>query len=406
MTKKQRTHTPHAGMSRHAVSRLEKERRIRRIITIASAVFLAAIVIAIGVGLYIDKVRPMNETVLEVNGREFDMGYYIDFLDIYGRGADPTQLQQIAQQLPTQIIRDEIIRQAGQSEGIVVTNDEIKAELEENDLPNNDAYRDSAAAALYAQRVEDWFRDALPETMAQVQFEIMLTESRAVADEVVSLTRAGTPMAELLDEYSANPDITPLQDWVPPELLANPDVKNAVQSLNPGTVTALPDEDAVKQVGYWLIEVIDRDDSGAILPRAILAGSESGALEARERLMAGDDWTTIVEEYSQFSASDENGELDFITTEDVVSETFNEAAFNLDLNTLSEPIPDTGVQTTGGYWVVNLLDREDRELASDMADAMAGKEFTDWYTRHREAATVEQSLTPAQIQFAVEQVSQ
>mgnify|MGYP006293019977 CR=1 FL=1 len=406
MTKKQHPHTPHPRMSRHAISRLEKERRIRRIITIASAVFLAAIVIAIGVGLYIDKVRPMNETVLEVNGREFDMGYYVDFLDIYGRGADPAQLQQIAQQLPTQIVRDEIIRQAGQAEGIVVTNDEVKAELEENDLPNDRVYRDSAAAALYAQRVEEMFRDALPETMVQVQFEIMLTESRAVADKVVPLINSGTSITNLVDEYSANPNITPLQDWVPPELLANPDVKNAVQSLDPGTVMALPDQDVVKPLGYWLIEVIDRDDSGAVLPRAILAGSEAEALEARARLMDGEEWATIVEEYSQFSATDENGELDFITAEDVVSETFNETAFALELNTLSEPVRDTEVQTTGGYWVVKLLDREDRELASNMADAMAGKEFTDWYARHREAATVEQSLTPQQIQSAIEQFSQ
>ncbi len=406
MAKKRHAHTAQAKLSRHAVSRLEKEARMRRIITIVSAVFLAAIAIAVGVGLYIDKIRPMHEVFLEVNGRQFSMGYYIDFLKNYaGRTSDTTQLRRIAQQLPSQIARDEVLRQAGQAEGIIVTNDEIEAELEDNNLPDNDIYRDSATAALYAEKVKQRFLESLPETMIQVKFEIMLVESREVANEVMTLVNSGTSMADLLDEYSANPQITPVQDWTPPELLANADVKNAVQTREPGSVSVLLDEDVTKPVGYWLIEVIDKDDKGAILPRAILAGSLAEAQEARARLEAGDDWATIVEEYSQYTLADEEGVLDFLSEEDVVSNTFNEAAFSLELNTLSEPIKDTEVQTTGGYWVVKLLDREDRELAPDTANAMAQKAFNDWFAEQNEAAVVEQNLTPEQVNWAIEQAT-
>ena len=78
----------------------------------------------------------------------------------------------------------------------------------------------------------------------------------------------------------------------------------------------------------------------------------------------------------------------------------------LELNTLSEPVRDTEVQTMGGYWVVNLLGREDRELEPNIQDAMATKAFNDWFTEQREAATVEQYLTPGHFQFAIDQVTE
>jgi parvulin-like peptidyl-prolyl isomerase len=404
MTKKQHTHSPH--MSRHVVSRLEKEARTRRIITIAASIFLAAVLIAVGIGLYVDKVKPMNEVVIEVNGRPFKMGYYVDFLELYSQSiSDETQLLRLAQQLPSQIIRDEIIRQGAQAEGIVVTSDEIKNELEQNDLPNNDVYRDSAAASLYNDKLRERFRAALPATKVQVTFEIMLVESRDVADQVIPLVNSGSAVSDLLEQYSANPTITPLQDWVPPELLANADVKNFCETREPGSVSAFLDETATKQVGYWLIEVIDKDNTGAILPRTVLCGSAAEATEARQRLEAGEDWATIVAEYSQYTYTDEEGVLDFLTPEDIVSTAFNEAAFALELNTLSEPIRDTDVQTNGGYWVVKLLGREDREIATNISDALVSKEFNDWYTQKSEEAVVEQTLTIPQVQWAVARVS-
>jgi len=63
------------------------------------------------------------------------------------------------------------------------------------------------------------------------------------------------------------------------------------------------------------------------------------------------------------------------------------------------------VQTTGGYWVVKLLDREDRELAPDTANAMAQKAFNDWFAEQNEAAVVEQNLTPEQVNWAIEQAT-
>lgn len=404
MTKKQHHEQPHLKLSKHAESKIARHARIQRFIVIASAVFIGVVALVVGVGLYIDRVAPLNEPVLRVNNRTFTLGYYTDALRLYSQGTDPAQIASIAGATLTQIVRGETIRQAAPSAGVVITQAEVKAEVERAGIASNRATEDLAETALATRALTEKFKAALPAEVEQVRFEIMMVESRTVATEVENAIATGASLVDLSEQYSAGPEIPVLQDWVPYSLLANKDVATACQTLEPGKSAVIPDPTAVKNIGYWIIEVIDRDDAGAIKTRAMLTASLEDALRAEERLQT-EDFATVAEQYSQIFSSTENAEFDWITPEDVITETFNAAAFALELNVVSEPIRETEIQTSGAHWVVRLLERDTRPLYDNIAEAEASSAFDAWYAEVSQAAVVEQLLTDEQRTWALERVA-
>jgi len=401
MTKKHPTSQPHRYVSKHAQSRIEKEARRRRIITIAGSVFLGVVAIVVLVGLYVDHVKPMNEPVLKVNERTFTMSDYIETLEVYSTNMDKSQLNSITGMVLSQMARDEIVRQSALAEGIVIGNDTVKAQIEELGLPDNDAIRDSIRASLAQEEVQNRLLALMPTEMEQVRFEIMLTESRPVAEQVKTALVGGTDILDLVDLYSANPTIPTTNDWVPTDLLANADVKNACNTLNPGSISLIRDTEIAKPMGYWLIELVDKDDQGAIKPRAMLLSSEQEALEVKARL-ATEDFADVAAELSQFYGADELAEMEWVGPDDVVTEAFNEAAFALaDLNVVSDPILDKEVQTQGGYWMVRLLERGVQPLAEQNRQALASTAFSEWYASYSEIAVIEELITSDQMIWAV-----
>ncbi len=404
MTKKTQSTHSHLNLSTHATSRIERQARIQRWLVIGSAVFLGAVVLVVAIGLYVDRIAPRNEVVLEVNGREFTLGYYTDALATYSKGLSAIQLATVTDSLATQIAREEIVRQGAAVEGIVPTSAEIKDILKKQNTPDNAATRDMVAASLASTAVRERYKAQLPSTMEQVRFEIMLVESRPVAAEVEAAVARGEPLTGLVEQYSVNTQIPVTQEYVPIELLSNTDVANMCRTLSPGQTAIILDEKTVKTVGYWLIEVVDRADDGSILPRIMLLGTKEEALAAKARL-ATEDFATVAKEVSQSTVTDEGAELDWLAPEDVVTAAFNEAAFALELNTVSEPIRDTEVQTRGGYWFVRLLDRSEQTLSATNAESLAAMSVNEWYTALAEVAVTEVKLTAAQKTWAIGQIS-
>jgi len=405
MTKKHPTSLPHRYVSKHAQSRIEKDARRRRIITIAGSVFLGIVAIVVVVGLYVDHVKPMNEPVLSVNSKVFTMRDYVETLEMYSEQMDKSQLNSIVGVVLSQMSRDEILRQAAAMEGVVIDTDTVKAKIDELGIPDNGPTRDSIRASLAQEELQARLLAEVPTEMEQVRFEVMLTESRSVAEAARAELVAGSAMTDLVDTYSANPTIVSTQEWVPVELLANDDLARACSTLDPGTISLIQDPEIAKPLGYWLIELVDKDDEGAIKPRAMLLSSEDEALEVKERL-ASEDFVDIAAELSQFYGADESAELDWVTPEDTVTEAFNAAAFSLtELNVVSEPVQDKEVQTTGGYWIVRLLERSVQPLSDQNRQGLASTAFNEWYAAYSEAAVVEELITNEQIIWAVDRAS-
>lgn len=401
MTKKTQATRPHLNLSIHATSRIERQAKIQRLLVIGSAVFLGAILLVVGIGLYVDRVAPRNDVVLEVNGRQFTLGYYADALELYSKGLSAIQLAAVTDSLATQIARQEIVLQGAAAEGIIPSSADIKEQLKSQNLPDNAATRDMMAASLASSALQERHKAGLPATMEQVKFEIMLVESRPIAAEVEAAVARGEPLTGLAAKYSANSAIPVTQEYVPAELLANADVANMCRTLAPGQTAIVLDEDTVKTVGYWLIEVVDRDADGSILPQVMLLGTMEEAVAARARLVS-EDFATVAAEVSQYT-TDDTAELGWLTSEDVVSAAFNEAAFALEMDTVSEPIKDIEAQTTGGYWFVRLLDRSVQTLSAANANSLAAKAVNEWYTALAEVAVTEANLSADQKTWAIEQ---
>ncbi|KEK13266.1 peptidylprolyl isomerase [Lysinibacillus fusiformis] len=88
--------------------------------------------------------------------------------------------------------------------------------------------------------------------------------------------------------------------------------------------------------------------------RHILVADEKTAKEAIEKIKGGAKFADVAKEYSTDTASAQNGgELGWFSVGSMVDE-FNDAAYALDVNTLSEP-----VKSSFGYHVIEITDKRD-----------------------------------------------
>jgi len=442
VAKKQKKTTSERVPTKHQLSKWQRQMRIRRIVIIAAVVFLVGISSWVGYEYYKDyKSDPLREVVIEVNGVPFTMEYfvktldiYIDnyinntvntYLDFYMQAYNATREESI--QLLTSnaisdlsnntnditdmiigtvaddIINAELLRQGAKHLNITVTSKEIDAKLKEYELPNDSLYRDMIRAFLLQEKLGEYFGSQLPDTMEQAHVQVMLVESQEVATELIGEIEAGGNFTALAEEFSCNSLIEGDLGWLPEELMPNTLIADAAFNLTPGeTIHLIYDEAAIKNIGYWLIEVTDKQDE-EIKARAMLLGSEAEAEQVKAELVSGN-FSSLAKEYSQHESKDEGGELDWLKQGDMGSEAFDQVAFNITANEVSEPVKDESVQTTGGYWLVKVIDRGDHELEENVREELIDKHFNDWLEEWAEESTIETYLDADKKSWAVNEV--
>jgi len=404
LTKKRKTSQPRIVPTQRQASKWERQKRIRRIITYAGIAFLAGLIAMVSHGYYDHKIKPLREVVIVVNDSSFDLGYYIEMFDAYSTGIDPSQFQFMVDTVASQIVQDEVLRQGADSLGIEVSSKEIDEAIKKGDLPDGEAYRDIMAVSILRDGLQEHFDSQLPDIMEQAHVQVLLVESRQISYDVVTRLENGEDFAALVEEFSCNPQSEGDLGWVPRESILNPLIGDAVFALEPEELRFIPDETAAKSIGYWLIEVLEKDDTQGIRVRVIMLGSQQEALEVKAQLTA-DNFAELAQEYSQYGAAEEGGELGWLNEGDMNSEAFDEVAFNLDLNTISEPIKDKMGYTTGGYWIVQVLDKGDRELSESVRGGLATKAFNEWFREYHDSSIVETFLDAAQQDLTIEEVS-
>ncbi|PYF06011.1 peptidylprolyl isomerase [Ureibacillus chungkukjangi] len=89
--------------------------------------------------------------------------------------------------------------------------------------------------------------------------------------------------------------------------------------------------------------------------RHILVADEETAYTVVEKLKAGGDFAALAKEYSSDSSASNGGELGWFTVGTMVPE-FNDAAYALELNQVSEP-----VQSEFGYHIIEVTDKREVE---------------------------------------------
>ena len=407
MAKKQKRTIPKPAPTKHQLSSWQRQMRIRRIVIIAAVVFLACILSWVGYETYEDykdRVGTLHEVVIEVNGVPFTMEYFVKVLDAYTADMEPESIYFMASYIATNIIRDELLRQGARNLTIEVTSEEIDARLIEAELPDNEIYRDMVRAVLLQEKLEEeYFGSGLNATMEQAHVQVMLVESQEVATELIAEIEAGGNFTALVEEFSCNSSIEGDLGWLPKELMPNTLLADAAFNITPGKISQpIYDETMIKNIGYWLIEVTDKQDE-EVEVRAMLLGSEAKAERVKAELVSVN-FSSLAEEYSQHESKTEGGELGWLKRGDMGSEAFDEVAFNITANEVSEPVKDESVQTTGGYWLVKVVDRGEHELETEVREGLIDKHFNDWFEEWAEESTIETHLDEEKQVWAVTKV--
>jgi peptidyl-prolyl cis-trans isomerase C len=412
LAKKQKKATSERVPTKHQLSKWQRQAKIRRIVIIAAVVFLVGIASWVGYGYYKDyKNDPLRQVVIEVNGVPFTMGYFVNMLDAYTAGMNSTDIYYFSDYIGSMVANDiidaELVQQGAENLNIAVTTAEIDAALQQYGLPDSETYQDIVRPILLEQKLKNEYFGSqlqLPDTMEQAHVQAMLAESQGVATNLIAEIKAGGNFTALAEEFSCNSSIKGDLGWLPEELMPNTLIANAAFNLTPGNISQpIYDATAIKDVGYWLIKVTAKQ-AGAINASVMLLGSEAEAEQVKAQLAAGGNFSALAGNYSQHASNTTGGKLDELKPGSMNSTAFDAVAFNLTLNKVSDPVKDTSVQTTGGYWLVMVIDSGDYELSDSVKQQLIDNHYNAWFEEWKGTSTIENLLDTDKISWAVNKV--
>lgn len=363
MKKKQR---PQRNSAKRRLSRYQQQQKRRRRIFLGLGIFITTVLIITGVLWYFNHYQPLHRTVIRVNDTSFSMDYYIRTLQFYGEGRPSSDL---ADEVATLIQRNELIRQGATELGIGISQDIIDEELRSRGLSLRRYSRDVVNSEMLMNKLQDeYFEKEVPAFVEQRHVMAMLLESKGQVVEVRSRIEAGEDFGNLagelsLEKVSANEDGE--LGWHPKGaltvLLGTSVVDEYASSSEVGILSEpVHDEEIIKDMGYWIVKVLEREEEAAV--QGILLGSEEEAQWVRDKLMTGKDFGELAEALSEHEGSKKLDGYLGSWTPDEVSPAFAEFVFNseIELGTVSEPIFDDTIAIEEGYWLIEVLERKER----------------------------------------------
>ncbi|MFB0559471.1 MAG: peptidylprolyl isomerase [Dehalococcoidales bacterium] len=390
MAKKGKIEKPKREFTRRQLSRWQQQKKRQRIILGAGAFIILAALAIVGLGWYFSQHRPMQQTIIRVNDTEFNMDYYIKMLKLFGGGqTDYYAMYGMADDVVKVIERNELVRQGAMELDISVSDEEVDKELRSFDPPISEDYRDAVRTEMLISKLRDeHFEQMVPKFAVQRHIMAMLLESESQATEVRGRLESGEDFGELAGELSLESFSTARNGdlgWHPKEVLAElpitPVLGDYGFSANIGVLSQpIHDETVIKNVGYWLIEVLEREEEPEeARVQAMLLGSEEWAWQVWDELEAGGKFANLAKELSQHEASKESGGKFNWLSPGTMSPAFDEFVFNCELGTISEPIRDDTVVTTEGYWLIEVLDEDDnRELSDEDRALLVDMALNEW----------------------------
>ena len=381
---KKRVEKPKREITRRQRSHWQRQKERQRRILIVGIAVIAAVGGILGGGWYTNEYQPLRQTVIRVNDTEFSMRYYIDMLELQ-------YIHGVSSDVVTFIEQGELIRQGVEAEnlGITVSDSEIDEELKNYDPPLGRKYRDVARASILTEKLlSEHFEREVPLSTEQRQVMAMFLESEDQVAEVRTRLENGEDFGQLAGELSLevfskndNGDLGWHPRGILSELLATSVPEDYAFASEVGVLSRpLQDEATHKGVGYWVIEMLERDEEKAHT-RAILLGSEQEAQGIMARLEGGEDFAGLAEEFSQdIGSRGEGGDMGWLESKDVAA-IFKDFMLNSEPGELSHLIRDDGARTMGGYWLVKVVDRDDnRKIEDDERELLKLKALDEWIT--------------------------
>jgi len=407
---------PKHEATKRQLSLWQRQKKRQRIILILGISVIGTVAGVLGSGWYTNEYQPLHQPAIKVNDTEFDMGYYVQMFEIVG-GNQPDFVQFLTDTVVRLIEENELIKQGAEDLGITASNSEIDEVLNSSALPLNRSYRDLVGTEiLKGKLLNEHFDQQVPIFADQRQVMAMFLESENQVAEIRVRLENGEEFGQLASELS----LEALSQanggdfgWhirdILTEQLATSIIDDFAFTSEAG-VLSQPIYDKVrnKSVGYWVVEVLERDDEfKEVQIQAMLLGNEQEAQEVIAKLENGDDFATLAEEFSQHQESKaDGGDLGWLTYAQI-DIGFKDFALNSEAGTLSEPIKDEEIATKGGYWLIKVVDKdENREIEISDRDSLKSKALEEWISSlwDNPANEVENYLDDEKRAWAIERV--
>jgi parvulin-like peptidyl-prolyl isomerase len=421
LAKKKNVEKPQRQITKRQLSSIKRQKRRQNFIFYGGILIIAVVIVIVFVGLYMGEIRPYHQTVFKVYDREFNAQYLMDAVKYFGRLYPPetylTNLANLVYSSPNFIAQSELISRGAADLGITVDDDEVKESLKENEVAVNDASIDLARLSFLNDRlIEEYFKPRVTATADQVNLKAMFLESESQAFAITAELAASDNFTGLAGEYSLD-SYTKYEkgdlgwhsrEFLEYELGTTVPVEYAFDA-EIGTLSQPIYDEKSKSVGYWMVNILERQEDNQAYVEVILLGSVEEADVVIQRLIDGEDFGELAREFSQDDSREQGGDLGWVTP-GFKSAVFDEYVFNpeaLDLG-VQGPIEDTSVSTKGGYWLVQVVDREEnRPREEEEIGSLADQAFDDWVSQLWEDATdeIDQSLLTAEVaQWIVEKL--
>jgi len=400
--------------SKKHIARLERERRQTRLIQFIAIGVVAVVILILVYGYLQINVLQQLQPVAEVNGekittKEFQarvviqrnqlLNQYLEYSQyqqVFGLDTS-NQLQQIeatltnpttvGQQILDALIQEELIRQEADRRGISVSAEELDKfkQGQFGYYPNG-----SPTPTITPTQVTVEFPTISATQLALVTLTPEPTEGPTSTPLPTStLSPSATPAAE--SEGTATPSPT-----APPTATATPYTLEGYQNQF-ATAQASIVETGLNEKQYEdlfrtqllrtkLFDAVTADTPNVqeqVWARHILVATEEEAQNVIQRLKDGEDFGTLAAELSQDTGSGASGgDLGWFGKGAMVPP-FEEAAFNLDVGEISEP-----VQSDFGWHVIQVIDKATLPLTASEYQQARQAAFDDFLTKLRDESDV------------------
>lgn len=416
-------------ISKKHLARIERERMQRRYILIGSAIVILLVIGFIGYGLLDQSVLQPLQPVASVDGQNIStrnwqahvryarQGIVQQYIQTYSFaqafGSDPStqqyfanSLQQIAAQLdPTTVgqqeldrmIEDVFIQKEAQKRGITISDDELNKTLQEDfgfyangtTTPTPETPTSVPPTLSATQLTMVTATPTLTPTVSGTP-AITTTPSITTTPGVTATTAAITPTPKATGVITPTPTAAPTLTPTPYTLQMYQDnYKKAMDSLAKNTqISEAEFRQIVKEqlLRKKVEDAITADLSHSqdqVWLRDILVSSEVTATQVTERLNKGEDFGKLANELSQDTATKGSGGDMGWLAKDSLDPAIATVAFQMKVGEISKPI-----KGQNGYYIVQLIGHEIRQLTSTEYDQQKSQKFSTWLADQRKAANV------------------
>jgi hypothetical protein len=351
------------------------------IIVIAVAVILVA---AIGWGVYYFQVRPYNQIVIKIGDKSLDLGYYIDSLKAYyGNAPADSGVADFPDYVEQQIEKNETTIQGSLALGVEIPRSNIASELSKLGKPVNDASVD-------IQMAQDLVAKQVPSSQTQYNLQAMLLESEEKAQSAIARLQSGESFADVssnLTRFTSDTNDAANLGWMTPRqietVLGSTKFGDILANAGVGVVSGPVYDDTVsKKFGYLVARIAeiyyasDNVTVSTIHLEGILLGSREDAQDAMDKVNAGADLNELAKQVSLVNgAKDTGAEMGWIARSS--DPNLYDALIGLPLNTIAGPIEDNMTTTPGGYWVYNIVEKDNNKELNSYQQNLLETDLTD-----------------------------